>query len=97
MTTIQPLGNNKYSYFYLKNILFTRKKKKIELVDKCIGEKVWILMKEEKEISGNLVGFDDFFSKKKKIIFIKVFSKLRLIFYFTTFFLKDMVIENATE
>jgi hypothetical protein len=54
-------------------------------------------MKEEKEISGNLVGFDDFFSKKKKIIFIKVFSKLRLIFYFTTFFLKDMVIENATE
>jgi hypothetical protein len=31
-------------------------------------------MKEEKEISGNLVGFDDFFSKKKRIIFIKVFS-----------------------
>jgi hypothetical protein len=39
-------------------------------------------MKEEKEISGNLVGFDDFFSKKKKIIFIELYSKLRLIFYF---------------
>jgi hypothetical protein len=77
MTTIQPLGNNNYSYFYLKNlfyIIYSKKKKKIELVDKCIGEKVWILMKEEKEISGNLVGFDDFFSKKKRIIFIKVFS-----------------------
>ncbi|CAN6649386.1 U6 snRNA-associated Sm-like protein LSm5 [Trichomonascus vanleenenianus] len=32
----------------------------LELVDKCIGSKVWVVMKSDKEFSGTLVGFDDY-------------------------------------
>lgn len=32
----------------------------LELVDKCIGHKLWILMKNEKEFEGILVGFDEY-------------------------------------
>lgn len=32
----------------------------LELVDKCIGEPVWIIMRHEQEYSGKLLGFDDF-------------------------------------
>ena len=32
----------------------------LELIDKCIGSKIWILMKNNKEFVGTLVGFDDF-------------------------------------
>ncbi|CDR47699.1 CYFA0S36e00562g1_1 [Cyberlindnera fabianii] len=32
----------------------------LELVDKCIGSRVWVLMSSEKEFTGTLVGFDDF-------------------------------------
>ena len=35
----------------------------LELIDKCIGSKIWILMKEEREIVGILRGFDDYLSK----------------------------------
>ena len=31
-----------------------------ELVDKCIGEKIWVIMKGDKEIIGTLRGFDDY-------------------------------------
>ena len=33
----------------------------IELLDKCIGNKVWIIMKSDKELVGVLRGFDDYF------------------------------------
>ncbi|EGX50755.1 RNA-binding protein lsm5 [Orbilia oligospora] len=32
----------------------------LELVDKCVGSKIWVVMKSEKEFSGTLVGFDDY-------------------------------------
>jgi len=32
----------------------------LELVDKCIGSKIHIIMKNDKEIVGTLLGFDDF-------------------------------------
>uniref|UniRef100_A0AC34QUX3 U6 snRNA-associated Sm-like protein LSm5 n=1 Tax=Panagrolaimus sp. JU765 TaxID=591449 RepID=A0AC34QUX3_9BILA len=32
----------------------------LELVDKCIGSKIWVILKNEREIVGTLVGFDDF-------------------------------------
>lgn len=32
----------------------------LELIDKCIGSKIWILMKNEKEVVGTLRGFDDY-------------------------------------
>ena len=31
-----------------------------ELIDRCIGSKIWIIMKNEKEFVGTLRGFDDF-------------------------------------
>lgn len=31
-----------------------------ELVDKCIGSRIHIIMKSDKEIVGTLLGFDDF-------------------------------------
>ncbi|KAI8912843.1 ribonucleoprotein LSM domain-containing protein, partial [Gorgonomyces haynaldii] len=32
----------------------------LELIDKCIGSQIWVLMKTNKEFVGTLVGFDDF-------------------------------------
>ncbi|KAJ3329304.1 RNA-binding protein lsm5 [Blyttiomyces sp. JEL0837] len=32
----------------------------LELVDKCIGSRIWVLMKNEKEFVGTLLGFDDY-------------------------------------
>lgn len=32
----------------------------LELVDKCIGSKIWILMRGDKELVGILRGFDEF-------------------------------------
>ena len=42
-------------FFPLKNI-------SVELVDKCIGSRLHIVMKSDKEIVGTLLGFDDFVS-----------------------------------
>ncbi|PSK55161.1 U6 snRNA-associated Sm-like protein LSm5 [Elsinoe australis] len=35
----------------------------LELIDKCVGSKIWVIMKGDKEFSGTLLGFDDFVSK----------------------------------
>eukprot|EP00667_Euglena_gracilis_P027711 EG_transcript_34490 len=32
----------------------------LELIDKCIGSRCWIIMKSDKELVGTLRGFDDF-------------------------------------
>lgn len=32
----------------------------MELIDKCIGSRIQVIMKNEKEIVGTLVGFDDY-------------------------------------
>ncbi|KAK9471290.1 uncharacterized protein V1510DRAFT_420590 [Dipodascopsis tothii] len=32
----------------------------LELVDKCVGSRIWVVMKSEREFSGVLLGFDDF-------------------------------------
>jgi hypothetical protein len=34
----------------------------LELVDRCVGSRIWVVMKGEKEFSGLLSGFDDFVS-----------------------------------
>lgn len=31
-----------------------------ELIDKCIGSRIWILMKGDKELVGTLQGFDEY-------------------------------------
>ena len=34
----------------------------LELIDKCIGSKIHIIMKQSKEFVGTLLGFDEFVS-----------------------------------
>jgi U6 snRNA-associated Sm-like protein LSm5 len=31
-----------------------------ELIDKCVGSRLWVVMKSEKEFVGILLGFDDY-------------------------------------
>lgn len=38
----------------------------VELIDKCIGSNIWVVMKSEKEFTGKLLGFDDYVSKYQK-------------------------------
>ncbi|CAK9786150.1 Sm-like ribonucleo protein [Cutaneotrichosporon oleaginosum] len=32
----------------------------LELVDRCIGSPIWVVMKNEREFTGTLMGFDDY-------------------------------------
>ncbi|KAM3075659.1 RNA-binding protein lsm5 [Clarireedia jacksonii] len=32
----------------------------LELIDKCVGSKIWVVMKGDKEFTGTLMGFDDY-------------------------------------
>ncbi|KAJ4423517.1 RNA-binding protein lsm5 [Gnomoniopsis sp. IMI 355080] len=32
----------------------------LELVDKCVGSRIWVIMKGDREFSGTLLGFDDY-------------------------------------
>ncbi|KAJ1459225.1 Sm-like protein LSm5 [Pelagophyceae sp. CCMP2097] len=32
----------------------------LELVDKCIGSRIWVIMKGDKEVCGTLRGFDEY-------------------------------------
>mmetsp|Transcript_9482 Transcript_9482/g.10672 ORF Transcript_9482/g.10672 Transcript_9482/m.10672 type:complete len:84 (+) Transcript_9482:63-314(+) len=32
----------------------------LELIDKCVGSRIWILMKSDRELVGTLRGFDDY-------------------------------------
>uniref|UniRef100_A0A2K5CUY3 LSM5 homolog, U6 small nuclear RNA and mRNA degradation associated n=1 Tax=Aotus nancymaae TaxID=37293 RepID=A0A2K5CUY3_AOTNA len=43
----------------------------LELVDKCIGSRIHIVMKSDKEIVGTLLGFDDFVNMLIMIILEK--------------------------
>lgn len=36
----------------------------VEVIDKCIGSKIWIVMRTKKEYTGTLCGFDDFVSTR---------------------------------
>ncbi|KAF5312529.1 hypothetical protein D9619_003409 [Psilocybe cf. subviscida] len=32
----------------------------LELIDRCIGSRIWVVMKSEREFTGTLLGFDDY-------------------------------------
>ncbi|KAJ7900244.1 hypothetical protein B0H14DRAFT_3080592 [Mycena olivaceomarginata] len=32
----------------------------LELIDRCIGSRIWVIMKNDREFTGTLLGFDDF-------------------------------------
>ncbi|PKI85107.1 Lsm5p [Malassezia vespertilionis] len=34
----------------------------LELVDRCIGSSIWVVMKSQREFVGTLLGFDDYVS-----------------------------------
>lgn len=34
--------------------------KRPELIDKCVGSRIWVIMKGDKEFAGTLLGFDDY-------------------------------------
>lgn len=42
----------------------------LELVDRCIGQRIWIIMKGEKELVGTLSGFDEYVS----ILIMRIWS-----------------------
>ena len=35
----------------------------LELIDTCIGSRIWVIMKGQYEFTGTLLGFDDFVSE----------------------------------
>jgi hypothetical protein len=54
-----PLG----SLLWLSIIVFcVAEAADTELIDKCIGSKLWVIMKGDKEFVGTLRGFDDYVS-----------------------------------
>lgn len=63
----------------------------LELIDKCIGSKIHIIMKTDKELVGTLLGFDDFVSKYLYIFSVNSGSNCKLVFCI------DMVLEDVTE
>lgn len=67
-----------------------------ELVDKCIGSRIHIIMKNDKEIVGVLLGFDDYVSilSFKKRIKLNVFSFSSYVHYICTCFLHYSIHSN---
>ena len=48
----------------------------LELIDKAIGSKIWVLMRGSKEVTGTLLGFDDYVRLSLRNSFL--FSKYAL-------------------
>ncbi|GIJ91522.1 RNA-binding protein lsm5 [Aspergillus pseudoviridinutans] len=51
-----PLGNL-HNHAYTLTCVINRL---AELIDKCVGSRIWVIMKGDKEFSGTLLGFDDY-------------------------------------
>jgi small nuclear ribonucleoprotein (snRNP)-like protein len=48
----------------MNSILFVLKEfETTELIDRCIGSRIWVIMKSDREFTGTLLGFDDFVSE----------------------------------
>ena len=47
----------------------------LELIDKCIGSKIWIIMKGDKELVGTLIGFDDYVNMVLEDVQVSVIKK----------------------
>jgi hypothetical protein len=74
-----------------------------ELIDKCIGSKLWIVMKGDKEFLGTLRGFDDYVSKwtlglVPLILLVLGRRRLRVsVCLSCCVFSPDMVLDDVTE
>lgn len=58
-----------------------------ELIDRCIGSRIWVIMKGDREFTGTLLGFDDFVSEWPVRLGCWVYAYTRV----------DMVLEDVTE
>lgn len=76
----------------LTNVLFFYP---TELIDKCIGSKIHVIMKNEKEIVGTLLGFDDYVSKYFEVH--QIFNAYYYKYLFLSQNNQDMVLEDVTE
>ena len=47
-------------FFYLDTNIHSSSCHFLELIDSCIGSKIWVVMKSEKEFTGTLKYFDDY-------------------------------------
>jgi hypothetical protein len=56
---ILPLGKYNCSKDHLNIFLIVI----AELIDRCIGSRIWVIMKSDREFTGTLLGFDDFVSE----------------------------------
>lgn len=53
-----PLGTSRPGWnFWHANVASST-----ELIDRCIGAKIWIILKTKKEFVGTLLGFDEYVS-----------------------------------
>ena len=50
----------------------------LELVDKCIGSRIHIIMRNDKEITGTLLGFDDFVNMVRLFYTINQYCRNRI-------------------
>ena len=69
----------------------------VELIDKCIGSRCWIVMKSDKELVGTLRGFDDYvsmFYSGTSLLSASVSSRVCTIISRS---LLDMVLEDVIE
>jgi hypothetical protein len=64
----------------------------LELIDRCIGSNIWVVMKSNREFSGTLLGFDDFVSECWVALNIQV---MRTDTHPES--MLDMVLEDVTE
>jgi len=76
----------------------------LELIDKCIGSRIWIIMKGDKEFVGTLRGFDDYVSILFFLLFIYVVASIEVLYALNciiSFTLNcltlDMVLDDVTE
>lgn len=60
MAQVLPLGARDCLPTSLRRILHVCLCSITELIDKCIGSRMWVIMRGDKEIVGTLRGFDDY-------------------------------------
>ncbi|CAI7604298.1 unnamed protein product [Penicillium manginii] len=63
----------------------------LELIDKCVGSRIWVVMKGDKEFSGTLLGFDDYVSEYPFPDMKRIDRRVILMEF------ADMVLEDVTE
>ena len=59
----------------------------LELIDKAIGSKIWVLMRGSKEVTGTLLGFDDYVRLSQKLFSWKYALRRKIASHFLFYLL----------